>query len=1704
MSQETLINEDEKIINETENQIIQNPNENLENSFISKKIIRSVFLAIGIILLSCLCGFSIWSFIYANQVVQDDEIYIKHPWYLEKNSLNISPHLISFKLNNMLTTPDPDIFIGRYNSKIQKLNGKIISINPTLTQIILDDHLNSRWNPENLAPLPNEDEQNFRKMENKIFAEKGFEFDYNPFSIRLNYENKIIFSTSGETLKYFDKYIEINAILTGNNIFGIGPRMDSFLLEQNKKYKIYAGGSDSEESNQFLIIQIDFNKFFGLYAFNSNGQSIEIETYNNEKNKILLKQIFIGGIVNLFFISPGTFEQVCSTYINLIGKPKIPEFFSYGLSYDIYNADKTLDYQKLIDFHDKNSIPLDTIWGDENIMFLNRSFSLDKEKFGNLGEFIEKNLHQNYRKFIIKINPYISVKDNLYELGQNFSIFIKKSNLHENSIIPTNCGLAAFLDPLSPNILQFYLHALNNLSENLLFDGIWLNNNDISTKIQNGNSDFYRENPNSDFRHFLNNPIGNTIYKNDSLKLDDTMLKNSIPHYNFHNIYPLFSAKSLYFALNSSKFVQNIYSGASFSGTSHFSSVLLNNENLNSTLIRIFNGQILGNTQPTIIFDINNKNNGNLIRNWIKTGFLFPQIMLRIDKNSIDNNKELIENLKNSIFKRYALIQFMNTKEYFSNLLGIPCILPLWTKYENDTDLLSKNMINQGYLWGNEIYVLNSEFKEFYLPKNSQWFHFDDNFEGQEIIGEGKFIKIENKNEFLPVILQHQNTILTIQNNIDNIKNTHDLLYFSNKHEFLLSIYAPNKHAKGELILSDFSSKNAQNHYSFEFYPDNLTDLINFYILKIHRWNEIYEDKYKGFIRKVNILGKLLNGNEHCCVLYSNFTTEQFNLTKSQNLITLDMGKNIDFEEIQSIIFYIPASKIPSICQSKFSAQKISETNSELEFSLKNQGQNLFFNAKLFSETILKLQISDSKNTHSLQENYKKNFSEFGLSVGCDPFSFKIKNILTTENLQQFKIMPYYFNMKIKLEAKNLYGLAGIKNNEFLLLENKKYILWNTKENQGKYGLILLQKEKLGEFYGIVLDNKEPIEIKFSKVSENEILLDFAILSQNNMEFYIIKGTNYTIQNILNDYKTHFIGNPLRPIPVWFGGHFGKIYHETHEIEKDAKNKAYFIDFLHIGNSYNNPYIPYELNSRYENLAKISKEIKENYQTSLILSIPPWFSYRNNFTNLNEISIISSRNKKPLSGYGSPGKINYFSFTNSKSIQKYESIIQKMLENTNTFGFYLENNQLFNECDGECANLREITFRKKFLQDLVGFPLVFAPRELNIFKNTLSLDSYDSNKNYELNRHSENSYYQAGVVYNYTQNIKNMQKMLILSESSMQKTGNFAGTILNCNSIEEILLNIYNYQMSGMNFVGVDICKNNDIGKCKTELEISTFLPFSRLWNSTILHENDKELFSIYENSMKYRYKEIPYILYSYMNTLENGPQFIRPIFFDFPLEAYNSTKIMNHEFLLGKSLLVLIEQNSDKNLAFFPSGCWMDERNITNFYYGPTFINLTTSNKIYGIPQVFQKCGTLRISHFSINTTRHANRLEKIIPSPISLKVVVDSKGKSEGNFQNYLNSTNSENYTEYNVKYDKLKANFTKIKIPQNTKDSLLREIIISDNSYDLTKIAVIVVNCGENCEKKYLIGFPQYTNYIKAECVIWDCARLDEIISISLIPN
>ena len=380
-------------------------------------------------------------------------------------------------------------------SPIEKLNISISLECDKYLHIYITDAINKRW--ENTLSISDTYKQKIKTCSHtKSLKDFGLIINEDiskPFYISLiNPENnELIFTSENTDFIYSDFFIGFGALSSTNDVYGFGERYHELKLGDGK-FTMWPNDTNCLHEdkgdggyNSIGIHPLGFhrtinNTFVGLLFNNINAQDIFIKSgYEQSINPVLIEHRTIGGVIDYYITINNTPEKALISLHDIIGHPILPPYWSLGFHQCKFGYHSTQEIKDVYENYIAHELPIDTFWGDIDILQDYRIFTLNENEFKDLPKLINE-LHQNNYKFIpiVDIGFPMKEEDEYYMIGKKTNAFIK-SNYTKNDLISYVWPkYSVFPDFFCKSGEELWKYAMEKYYQQVKYDGIWLDMNE--------------------------------------------------------------------------------------------------------------------------------------------------------------------------------------------------------------------------------------------------------------------------------------------------------------------------------------------------------------------------------------------------------------------------------------------------------------------------------------------------------------------------------------------------------------------------------------------------------------------------------------------------------------------------------------------------------------------------------------------------------------------------------------------------------------------------------------------------------------------------------------------------------------------------------------------------------------------------------------------------------------------------------------------------------------------------------------------------------------------------------------------------------------------------------------------------------------------------------------------------------------------------
>lgn len=779
-----------------------------------------------------------------------------------------------------------------------------------------------------------------------------------PFKLELrNYNNAPYYALNKNNFLFSDTLIVFDASLTTDLLFGFGERNTNFKLGPGR-YTIWPNDTthtyrDGKEGGYNLMghqpIGLHKTKddmFLGFVFMNTNAQDLVIKPITNSAlYNTNLEHRTIGGIIDYYITFGHKADDAILNIHKIIGRPIIPPFWTFGWHQCKWGYTRTNDIKLVYNKYKEYKLPIDTFWGDTDILFKKRNFQYNNMTFKDLPIFIEE-LHRDNRKFIPIIDYGIPMEmnDPYFKLGKEKKAFILSNFTQSELINHVWPGKCVFPDVFTQNGVDLWNQGLKDFDKAINYDGIWIDMNEpgmleilpglrgeilpISYKY-NDSRNKYEYIP-----YIPGYRRGHFDLQSKGISLNGYSHKNNPENdfYTMYNIRPLISlyqVKITHDYLVSSNRRPFILSRANTIGHGKYAFHWLGDnasekEDLKDSIAGIFNYNIYG--VPMTGADIcgfHKKATDTLCARWHVLGAFYPfsRNHNEIFMNSqepwafIPHNKNTsftLEAAKKAITMKYSIIRYYYTQMMLISLgKKGSCFKPLFFEFPKDDKVYTADIMDTHIMIGDALLFIpnlseTTEAYTGYFP-NANWNTFP---QGEFMItynplkgNKGITTKLNGDYDKINVFLRG-GKIIPYQNATHGIQTTNDLR--NNKIDLIINP-DHNLHAEGDFICDndevEVIKSGKYNHIKINYNSGYLS----FSIEKISPERYQYQDIFIGkiiFYRGKEIISELFGNINESEVLFRNGQINAFKISfaEEEDKIIIDFNdSNASIFDIQLI-----------------------------------------------------------------------------------------------------------------------------------------------------------------------------------------------------------------------------------------------------------------------------------------------------------------------------------------------------------------------------------------------------------------------------------------------------------------------------------------------------------------------------------------------------------------------------------------------------------------------------------------------------------------------------------------------------------------------------------------------------------------------------------------------------------------------------------
>uniref|UniRef100_A0AAX7UXJ2 alpha-glucosidase n=1 Tax=Astatotilapia calliptera TaxID=8154 RepID=A0AAX7UXJ2_ASTCA len=545
-----------------------------------------------------------------------------------------------------------------------------------------------------------------------------------PFGLTVRREENqnVVFDTRMAPIVFEDQYIQLSAKLPSHNIYGLGEHVHrQYRHDTNwRTWPIFTrdafpnGGTHNLYGHYpfFLCLEDNSGKSFGVFLLNSNAMDVTLQpapavTYRT-----------IGGVLDFYIFFGDTPEQVVHEFLELIGKPVIPAYWSLGFQLSRWNYGNLSIVKETVERNRAVDLPYDIQYTDIDYMEDKKDFTYDKVKFAELPQFAEF-LHEKGQKYILILDPAIAtskrVGDALYESydrGTAKNAWVTESDGVTPLIGEVWPGEAVFPDYTSQACIDWWVDEYERFYREVKHDALWIDMNEVSN-FKQGSAKGCASN-NLNYPPFIPNILDNLMYSK-TLCMDAKQSWGN--HYDVHSLYGysmvLASEKALQRVFGANRTL--LLTRSSFPGVGKYSGHWLGDNGANWNDIKwaipgmlefgLFGIPYIG-ADICGFFDDSTE---ELCRRWMQVGAFYPfsrnhnaEGYKPQDPAVYGADSALVRSSKHYLNIRYTLLPYLYTLFYKAHTAGETVVRPVLHEFYSDSATWT---VDRQFLWGKYLLI---------------------------------------------------------------------------------------------------------------------------------------------------------------------------------------------------------------------------------------------------------------------------------------------------------------------------------------------------------------------------------------------------------------------------------------------------------------------------------------------------------------------------------------------------------------------------------------------------------------------------------------------------------------------------------------------------------------------------------------------------------------------------------------------------------------------------------------------------------------------------------------------------------------------------------------------------------------------------------------------------------------------------------------
>uniref|UniRef100_A0A4W6E7F6 alpha-glucosidase n=1 Tax=Lates calcarifer TaxID=8187 RepID=A0A4W6E7F6_LATCA len=550
------------------------------------------------------------------------------------------------------------------------------------------------------------------------------EITQKPFGLTVHRggNKKVLFDTTMAPLVFEDQYLQLSAKLPSHNIYGLGEHVHRHYRHDTnwRTWPIFTrdafpnGGTHNLYGHYpfFLCLEDESGKSFGVFLMNSNAMEVTLQpapavTYRT-----------IGGVLDFYILFGDTPEQVVQEFLELIGRPVIPPYWSLGFQLSRWDYGSLSEVKKTVERNRAVGLPYDIQYTDIDYMEDKKDFTYDKVKFSELPQFADY-LHEKGQRYILILDPAIATSKRVgnntydsYDRGNEKNAWVTEADGKTPLLGEVWPGETVFPDYTSQNCIDWWVDEYERFSREIKHDALWIDMNEVAN-FKKGSTKGCADN-NLNYPPYTPKILDEVMYSK-TLCMDAKQAWGN--HYDVHSLY------GYSMVLATEKALQRVFGGnrtlmltrSSFPGVGKYSGHWLGDNAANWNDIKwaipgmlefgLFGIPYIG-ADICGFFDNSSE---ELCRRWMQVGAFYPfsrnhnaQGYKPQDPAAYGADSTLVESSKHYLRIRYTLLPYLYTLFYKAHTTGETVVRPVMNEFYSDSATWT---VDRQFLWGKHLLI---------------------------------------------------------------------------------------------------------------------------------------------------------------------------------------------------------------------------------------------------------------------------------------------------------------------------------------------------------------------------------------------------------------------------------------------------------------------------------------------------------------------------------------------------------------------------------------------------------------------------------------------------------------------------------------------------------------------------------------------------------------------------------------------------------------------------------------------------------------------------------------------------------------------------------------------------------------------------------------------------------------------------------------